>query len=237
MISPANGDVLVRVSGINEWLPYHEALLLIGKGNGIKGFTKPKDVMRFVQDVLMNEILPEGNAILIVHAQNFRKSWPWLTDKNISVDSLAFGDEELRAVSEFPGLRIIRIRDSGQGETPEWYAIKPDDFGFSKGLFVMSKRVFASTYGKAEQFKNISKNISVLERPETASWNPGLFELTVAIQQPGDTPQKLAFVVHLLRQMVIQYEDATALPLPLHLAKQVEEYILLLNYDDDADDL
>jgi hypothetical protein len=60
--------------------------------------------------------------------------------------------------------------------------------------------------------------------PTASTWNPGLFDLTVACMQPGDETWIWAAVTHELRNMALNYDEATALPLPLHLAKQMREY-------------
>jgi hypothetical protein len=52
------------------------------------------------------------------------------------------------------------VRDSQGHETPEWYAPKGDEQGWTKGLFKMGDRVFASTYNKPKQFRtpvNVSR--------------------------------------------------------------------------------
>jgi hypothetical protein len=52
-------------------------------------------------------------------------------------------------------------------------------------------------------------------------------ELTVAALQPGDDPWVWAAIAHELRMSAQHFTDATVLPLPLHLAKKMEEYVYL----------
>lgn len=233
LIEPDNHEVLARIPGIDEWLPYRDMLLAVGKGEAVQGFDRREKALPFIKTVIEDEIVPDGDAILMCLSQNLRRAWKWLQDGKIVIDRIAFGEEKPRSISDFEGLRVVRIRSSQQHETPEWYAVKGDDFGFSKGLFASSNRRFASTYGKAAQFKKIRITDSILDRPSAPAWNPGLYELIVAAIQDGDDPIDLAFTAHLLRDMSIQYDDATALPLPLHLAKLTEEYVLLLNYENE----
>lgn len=232
LIEGENGNVLATAPGMDGWMPYAEVLLTIGQGK-INGYSRPYQVLPFIQQRLEHDILPQGDTLLLCHAQNLRRAWMWLANGRLSIDSLSFGTESPLPITEWPGLRIVRVRSSQQDETPEWYAVKPDDFGFSKGLFQMGERVFASTYGKPMQFKNTSKGSSILERPTDAAWNPGLYELVVSAVQPGDDPADVAAVAHALRNGSIQYDDATALPLPLHLAKLMEEYILVVNAENE----
>ncbi|MBZ0280758.1 MAG: DUF3962 domain-containing protein [Anaerolineae bacterium] len=225
-----DGKVSAIAPGMDDWMSYADTLLAIGQGK-VSGYDNRKLALPFIQEKLENDVVPQGNTLLLCDAQNLRQTWPWLGNARISVDSLTFGEENPRPASDWPGLRVVRVRNSDQHETPEWYAEKGDDFGFSKGLFRMGNRVFASTYGKASQFKKVSKNMSILDFPSATSWNPGLYELTVAAIQPGDDVEKIVGFAHSLRNVSIQYDDATALPLPLHLAKLMEEYVLILTFE------
>jgi hypothetical protein len=44
--------------------------------------------------------------------------------------------------------------------------------------------------------------------------------------QDGDTPEQWAGLVHDLRDAAPYVRDTTILPWPLHLAEQIEEYLL-----------
>lgn len=150
-------------------------------------------------------------------------------------DLLQFGDSGEIPIQDWPGLRIVRVRSNAQSETPQWYATQNDRIGLSKGLFQISERVFASTYGKPVQFKMVSTKVSKVERPSAVAWNPSIYEMTIAAMQPGDNPGQLATVAHELRDISIQYEDATALSLPLHLASLMQEYVQLTSSEDDPE--
>lgn len=65
--------------------------------------------------------------------------------------------------------------------------------------------------------------------PDAHAWNPGLFELTVACLQPQDTDSDWAALSHELRNLALHYDEATALPLPLHLGQLMEQYAILLD--------
>lgn len=236
LIEPEKHKVHARVPGIERWMPYCELLMEIGCGETVRGYDTREQALPFIQQVIEREIVPEGDAILMCVAQNLRRTWTWLRDSDLALDALNFGQEKLRPITDLEGLRIVRIRSNHGQETPEWYAVDEKDdekFGFSKGLFSAGERRYASTYGKSAQFKNITKNDSIITRPNAPAWNPAMYELTVAAVQKDDNILDIAATVHLLRDMSVQYDDATRLPLPLHLASLTEEYMLLLNYDED----
>jgi hypothetical protein len=145
------------------------------------------------------------------------------------------------------------VRDGQSHETPEWFAEKDGWRSAAAGLFKMGERVFASTHAKPKQMTAYSHYFSKAEdwssrtsperivppKPNRSTWNPGLYELTVVALQPEDNgnPTTWAHLAHKLRQSCLQFEDATALPLPLHLAKLMEEYILSVEIQDDDEEM
>ena len=232
-IDSADGAILAYVPGLDEWLPYREALLALGQGLS-KGFKDSDKALNYINQTIRSEIAPSGDTMLLCHAQNLRRTWGWLTDKRIKADILDFGDGGEVPIGDLPRLRVVRVRSNDCSETPQWFATNDDRIGFSKGLFQMTERVFASTYGKPVQFSRVSIQTSKVERPSAQAWNPSMYELTVAAMQRGDDPAQLASVAHELRDVSIHYNDATAFPLPLHLARLMQEYVQLTSSEDDS---
>ncbi len=52
-----------------------------------------------------------------------------------------------------------------------------------------------------------------------------MIELYPLQLQPGDDASNWVFYTHALRHLPIQYHQSTVLPIPLHLAKALEEYL------------
>ena len=241
-------EIKAIACGFKEWLPYREALLALAQEQAI-GITRSEQAMTFFQDQLKRHVLPLGDTLLLCHAQNLRSTWSWLTDGKITCDKIAFGHEKLLDISRFSKkLRIVRVRDSLGYETPEWYAPNQNEQGFTKGIFQMGERVFGSTYNTPKQFK-LNRNLSkvspwtTIDRetkqefthqplPNKYYWNPGLIELTVACIQPGDDIWSWAMVAHELRHIALHHDEPLKLPLTLHLAKVMEDYMLLIQNDD-----
>lgn len=215
--------------GFNQWTSYREALqwLAEGKAHGVK---TSSEAAALIKQVLRRDLL-DGDTVIWCHAQNLRQAWSWIQDRNLTQDKIAFDQESPRPITEWPNLRLIRVRDSDGGETPQWYAVdeETDEQGFSAGLFSMGERVFASTTAKPRQFRRLSLQMSRATpgpmRPKPA-WNPSILEVTLAALQPGDDPAAWATLTHQLRRFVLQYDEALTLPLVLHLACQMEEYVL-----------
>lgn len=238
-ISGDTGQVRGTAPGLTSWISYRELLLAVAtkKAMGFS-FKERTKIAAFLQEKVQNDVLALGNTLLFCHAQNIRLNWKWLQDSNITIDKIAFGNESPQPITDptWQGLRVIRVRDSTMSETPEWYAQNKEKVGHTQGIFQIGERVFASTYQKPVQFNKISpsqskavattgsKGSSYQPNPGALSWNPAIYELTLACLQPGDVPKIWAGLAHELRGISLQYNDKTALPLPLHLAKLVDEY-------------
>jgi hypothetical protein len=245
-LSTETHEIRMTAPGFGEkWLLYDQALLKIGRGE-FKGYDRDRDSLPYIRHVLMSDVLPQGNTLLLCDTHNLRLIWPWLQNPKLTLDQIMFGDEAPQEMSRWPGLRIVRVRH-GQSETPEWYAQRPDGEGFTEGVFRMGNRIFASTYNKPAQQRKLSPSLSKAgpwtmrsgktrdAGPETYAWNPGLYELTVAYLQPQDQgrAELWAALAHELRSVAAQYNDAMALPLPLHLTKLADEYIVHQQNEDD----
>jgi len=230
-----------------EWLLYREVLLRIAGGE-IHGYENPQDaVTKFIKPRL-NEVLSLGDTLLLCHAQNFRNAWKWLTNGNITQDKIKFGVEKPVPIEDFnSNLRMIRIRDYQNHETPEWYAQNGDQTGFGKGVFKMGERVFASTYNTPKTFK-LNRSLSKASTwtstskktkeeiinppsPDAYYWNPDLVELTAACIQPNDNHLIWTIITHELRHLALHHDEPLKFPLQLHLAKLIGEYILWINDD------
>lgn len=231
------GQVLAIAGNMNQWLPYREMLLKVGRGE-VEGVMKDKEALPFVQKLVSRD-LSQGDTLLLCHSQNLRATWPWLGDKKIAVDRFAFlENESLQPISTRPGLRIIRVRDSEANETPQWYAPYEDGtVAYTKGLFAAGERVFMGLNDKGSKNQR-SRFMSVLQEytnregtshgPAVKDYTPSqtLCEITTACLQAGDVPAEWAELTNNLRDSATHYGEATALPLPLHLAKLVKEYVL-----------
>jgi hypothetical protein len=232
-------DVLAYAPGFANWLPYPDALKAITCMHPYAGENRDKaQILAFIEQVLA-DVQALGPALVMLHAQNLRLFFPWLQNKNISKDHLTFGDRPPEPISGLPDVRVMRVRTSDQGETPECFGEDEDTVGFPEALWTMGTdgRVFASTAGKPVTAKRLSANLSKLgpwstrnmdhePNPSATAWNPQLVEYTAAALQPDDQPWAWAALGHKLRFVAPHHDEPITLALPLHLAKLMEEYVL-----------
>ncbi|GAA0360214.1 DUF3962 domain-containing protein [Actinoallomurus spadix] len=240
LIDPTGQYVQVRAPEVS-WQPLHTGLIEIGKRYVHADLNcGPDDVARFIEDALGEAIVAYPDTLLLTHAQNLRSVWGSLANNRIELDTLRIGGSAPRPIAELPGLRHIRVRTEEDGETPECYGVSGDDTGQPKGLWrFLLPRVYGSTTGKPSThsgaLKGVSKIVSaehdgkpVAPKPKAQVWNPQFIELLVAgIQEgSGDKPEHWAALAHDLRDAAPYVRNSTVLPWPLHLAAQIEEYLL-----------
>lgn len=74
------------------------------------------------------------------------------------------------------------------------------------------------------QYKS-SFESSRIDQPQQRFAEKDMIELYPLQLQPGDNAANWIFYTNALRHIPIQYSQSTILPLPLHLAKALEEYL------------
>ncbi|GAA3450550.1 pPIWI_RE module domain-containing protein [Dactylosporangium matsuzakiense] len=237
-IDPTGRHVQIRAPQV-PWQPLHIGLIEIGK-RYVNADLKcgADDVLRFIKDVLDETIDAYPDTLLLTHAQNLRGVWTSLTNTHLHLDTIDLGAGTPVPIAKYQGLRHVRMRGSDGGETPECYGIADEETGQPKGLWrFLRSRVYASTSGKPSTHSGALKGVSKIvpveykgkhtaPNPKAQVWNPQLIELLVAGVQDGDAPEHWATLAHDLRDAAPYVRNTTVLPWPLHLAEQIEEYLL-----------
>lgn len=221
-------------SGLNEFLPYPKFLKRLTERGATKYITHTeRGRVPILIRQWLDEIRDDSDLLLLAHSQNTRGAWNWLQDGRIARDHLAFvNGDQLTPVSEWAGVRVVRVRDSGSSETPESFAQRErvegesheDTISFTQGLFQSGDRVFYSMTGKPKQRIKLSRKASKSRNPDLQAWNARIVELTVACTQQGDESWHWAMLAHRLREAAVHYDDPMTLPLPLHLLITAKQY-------------
>ncbi|MEU8549027.1 DUF3962 domain-containing protein [Streptomyces roseoverticillatus] len=195
-------------------------------------------------------------TLLLANSANLREVWPGLSNGQLIRDTITFsGETPARLALHGADLRVVLLRDANsRGETPQWYA--PGESveqtpGFSAGLWAErdagpDNRVFVGTVGKPPTAGTVRRDLWKLvpdknwpHRPAATAWNPQALELTVlgclsgaalaAAGRTDTTPDRPAVVAAAAHQLRFHDEyHPLSKPLPLHLAKLAEEYVLPL---------
>ena len=183
---------------------------------------------------------PAQQKLLVVTADGkSRKLWNGISDKAVSQYQLEaeFCPRELlvgagktdstAALSlSGSGVRIIRVRCNE--EVPDYYTVRKADgkYQSSSGLFRYGT-VFWSIDAKPNDPRYTgSYTTSRVDQPRNSYAEKAVIELYPLQLQPGDDAIQWINEVHALRELAVQYDQMTSLPLPLHLAGQLEEYLM-----------
>ncbi|WP_017627163.1 pPIWI_RE module domain-containing protein [Nocardiopsis chromatogenes] len=213
--------------------------------------SKPRKETRWERRLRTNALLrpmvaqlKERPTLLMTHAQNLRDSWTWLRNGDVERDRIRLGDaeEETVPIEHWGGgLRLIRVRDNAEDETPQWYGTGRDN-GLPAGIWPLvdapDQRVFYSstdrpvTYSKASvaarrEGKRTTEHGNVSDAKKDAR-NPNLLEIAVLACRSGagaDDPHEWAACAHQMRYAP-DLQAPLTLPYPLHMAKLAAEYVL-----------
>ncbi|MFI8837101.1 pPIWI_RE module domain-containing protein [Streptomyces afghaniensis] len=254
LLRPGANCVLGRSADMHAWVPYPELL------KGLTGRVRDEDcrtvaqqsalTAAFVKNTLAG--LRSSPTLVLAHAQDLRKRWPWLRNDGLEQDRIGLDSGPSQRIKLYgKQLRVIRVADSDRDETAQWWAEREENDeelagqkrgGFTMGLWLPrtpgeSGRVFYSTADKASTQTKLTNDDAKLTphvnakgknayRPTANGWNPELLEVTVACLQPGDDPGAWAAFVHQQRICRDDYRDVLGLPLALHLARLADEYAL-----------
>lgn len=128
------------------------------------------------------------------------------------------------------GVRIIRIRSNQ--EVPDYFtnlsAQSTDDhlqFSSASGIFKYGD-VYWGIHEKPKDFRYTNSfKMSKIDQPQQQFAEKDMIELYPLQLQSGDDAANWIFYTNALRHIPIQYNQSTVLPLPLHLAKSLEEYL------------
>lgn len=234
-MSSLTAEISAIYPGLESWIPYDEASLRINKdGINFKNDAQGKAKIRnWIKETLEKKELRGKPTILYCEAENIRRVWTWLQDTQISANGLLFAERENPVFVSMPELRVIRVRTGD--ETAEWFGIDGEQVsGFVTGIFknADNDRVFYSIGNKSATMSSISKDLSRIKNPEKAWLHPSIVEIAIGYWQEDDNLLELAAIAHQSRHGVLQYEGFLEIPRVLHYAKQMRDYVLMLQKDE-----
>lgn len=185
---------------------------------------------------------PENAVLLIVQSDgNTRALWSGISDKEIG----GYGAEKnyspiqinagvaknpISLALQNTGVRIVRIRSNQ--EVPDYYTVlsaKSSDehlqYASAAGIFRYGSVFWGILPKPNDRQYNDSLKKSKSSDPKQRFAEKDMIELYPLQLQLGDHVDEWIFYTNALRHIPIQYSQSTVLPLPLHLAKGLEEYL------------
>ena len=191
---------------------------------------------------LKNQYYENDTPVLVVIQAdgNTRAVWGGISDKEISEYALtdAYCPAQINVgMPKSPyalaladsGVRIIRIRSNQ--EVPDYFTElsrkstdnKPQ-YSSASGIFKYENVYWGIHARPNDPQYTGSFKASRIDHPRQRFAEKDMIELYPLQLQPGDDATNWIFYTNALRGIPIQYNQSTVLPLPLHLAKCLEEY-------------
>jgi hypothetical protein len=230
------------------WTSLHQAQHEISRRHMLTDQKRSTDeITRFYDQVLRGVARQYPSLLLLTSAQNLRWGWPHLNNADLGIDTIKFGQQP-RDITQYPGLRHVRVRTTDRDEVPDSWAANSMEEGHAAGYWTADDRIYFSTGAKPPTAGTATRSASKvvprwrkgeLVNPSTKSrvWNARALEYTVAAIQPGDDPEDWAALTHDLRLATPHYNYAISLPWPLAVANKLGEYIMPFDLMDDVDEI
>jgi len=183
----------------------------------------------------------DDGVLLIVQSDgNTRALWSGISDKEIGGYAVTedYCPAQINAgmpQNPYPlsltgsGVRIIRVRSNQ--EVPDYYTEYSEKTSQDSIQYASASGVFRfgdAYWGiharpKDHQYLDSFKE-SRIDHPSHRYAEKDMIELYPLQLQPGDEADQWVLYTNALRKIPIQYNQSTVLPLPLHLARALEEY-------------
>lgn len=183
----------------------------------------------------------EPILLLITSDKNTRSLWSGISDTEIGeyVSIEDYCPKQINAGKKRSpfylsltnsGVRIMRIRSNQ--EVPDYYTplsskstSENQQRAATAGIFQYGQ-TFWSIIPRPNDIKYTrTLKETRIDHPKSSYAEKDMIEFYPIQQQPGDQIAEWLFYANALRELPLQYNQATSLPLPLHLAKGLEEYL------------
>ncbi len=177
-------------------------------------------------------------VVLLIHSDgNTRPLWRGISDKTISgytetadyiPERIDVGDSK----TPYPisltgtGVRVFRVRNNA--EVPDYYTSQREDENYSSasGVFKYGKVFWAISQKPNDPKYTRSLKESRFDYPFTDYAEKDMIEIyPLQLQLEDDSSVWTKYITDLC-SLSIQYNQSTTLPLPLHLAAALKEYLL-----------
>ncbi|MFD2171021.1 pPIWI_RE module domain-containing protein [Tumebacillus lipolyticus] len=213
------GKLFVRGDGMEEWLPLHQAILNSHMLKPAPYLKKDQSwLTRWLDEQLRREKLNTEAFILLIGAHLRTKGISALTNGRVSKEQ---NPPIASWIQEDPDIKVIRINTTD--ELPA-YGFIP--LSLSTGVY--SDGTSGIYYGvgtKGLSQRGIRKDMTKLHDPSKTFQQPRAVEYMPLGKMEESERDRLAWIVHLMREMCISFEITQTLPYPLKMMKSIEKYI------------
>lgn len=238
-----SGKVFVECDAFEQTrIPYREAAFELAQLSLDKNFEKKCETAArgtWKQKMIMwKNLYRDKNILVLIEANgNTRAICSGITDGQIQKyrylqpycpEEIEVGVKENSYLLDLnnSGVRLVRIRRNG--EVPDYYTELSEKEGHSvaSGIFHYGKDYWAiASRPKDSSYTSSYKN-TTYDMPTQKFSEKDMIEIYPIQLQKDDDPDEWVIYTNSLRSGAIQYDEETSLPIPLHMAEKLQEYLL-----------
>lgn len=183
-----------------------------------------------------------GPALLLLSDQNLRKDLPQLVQLPSTppkAEDNPWRLSKILPIQQPNNFRVARLRSSSEGVVGDVCPLS--QFNRYSGIYYNPD--FSDAFfcvGRSPRSAQRPTNARQRNRVTKPGWNQSALEINWLCLQPNDVLEEWTLVVHRLREaspfISPDAEIVTALPQPLHAAKQLSSYMSRLEIEDEVSD-
>ena len=238
-----SGNVFVECDAFEQTrVPYREAAFELARLSLDKNFEKRcENAARATwkqRMIMWKNLYRDKNILVLIEANgNTRAICNGITDGQIQKytylapycpERIETGTKENSYLLDLnnSGVRVVRIRRNG--EVPDYYTELSAKEGHSatSGVFRYGKDYWAIAGRPKDISYTSSYKNTTYDKPQQKFAEKDMIEIYPIQLQKDDDPDEWVVYTNSLRTGAIQYDQATNLPIPMHLAELLEEYLL-----------
>lgn len=188
-----------------------------------------REALNELRIFLNNSIFNQGadDVVVLTEAQNVRMTMTGLQNPFIKLDEFKLDRSEQDTPIALRGgrMRVIRLRRSQRGETPEWYTPGAKaGRGYVQGIWPEPSA--------ARTYYNLARKPHTMGGPREGKQIdpseyyalPSMLEILHVALREDDDPDLWAYAIDQWRRMSYLTTDMTLMPIPLQWAEHVDRY-------------
>lgn len=215
-----NGILTVKGRGSEEWLTLPEALLQVERYDPLPKVPEEqkKEIARWFGEQLRMERMLGKELIVLIEAELRYKGLEGIQNNQIKFDQ---NPALPGLMKDDPGITIIRINTN---EDVPAYGFHP--ISFSTGVFGDNESgLYYGVGTKPKTQMNIAKSMTKYNNPDKTFQQPRVVEYMPLGPMECEERDRLAWIVHRLREVCITFESTTAQPYPLKMMDTIKKYL------------
>lgn len=239
------GQVYVECDAFEQVrVPYREAAFELAKLSMDKEFEKKCDVATkgmFKQKMIMwKNVYKNDNLLVLIEANgNTRALCNGITDSQIQKytyhepycpEKIEVGTKENSYMLNLNESQVRFVRIRRNSEVPDYFTelSKSEGYAASSGVFKYESDYWSVAGRPNDKAYKSSYKETTYSKPRQKFAERDMIEIYPIQLQKGDNPDEWVHYTNSLRVGAIQYDEATIMPLPIHLAAKLQEYILVI---------